>query len=167
MSAHAENRMSDKEIINPPNTLKKAKIGSGPGVLDPNLLKKAEQAMSNMSSEYPEWAREDLLTLEGVIEKLRAGGADVAAELKNIFRMAIDMKGQGGSFGYILITAVADSLMKFVEDKTEVSEFDLEVMAAHTAAMRAVLTEEIQDDGGPVGEELMDGLFKLKVKAAG
>lgn len=159
--------MTDKEIINPPHTLKKAKIGNGPGVLDPNILKRAEQAMSNLSTEYPEWAGEDLISIEDVLEKLRADDTDVEADLKNIFRLAIDMKGQGGSFGYILITAVADSLMKFVENRTEVNEFDLEVMTAHTAAMRAILTEEIQDDGGPVGEELMDGLFKLKVKATG
>ncbi len=159
--------MSDNEIINVPNGLKKAKIGDGPGVLDPKILKRAEMAMSNLSTEYAEWANEALENLESGLDKLRGPDADVEAECKNMFRMAIDMKGQGGSFGYLLITAVADSLMKFIENKTEVNEFDIEVIAAHLGAMRAVFTEEIKDDGGPVGEQLMDGLFQLKVKAAG
>ncbi len=159
--------MSDNEIIHPPNTLKKAKIGDGPGVLDPNILKRAELAMSNLSTEYADWANEDLQNLEAGLVKLSAPDADVEGECNEMFRMAIDMKGQGGSFGYLLITAVADSLMKFIENRTEVNEFDIEVITSHLGAMRAVLTEEIKDDGGPVGEQLMDGLFQLKVKAAG
>ena len=159
--------MSDKEIINPPNTLKKAKIGIGPGKLDPKLLEKAENAITRMSEDYTRWANEDLVNLEAGLAKLRADDTDQAAELKDMFRMALDMKGQGGSFGYLLITAIADSLMKFIENRTEVKEFDLEVIAAHLGAMRAVFSNEVRDDGGPVGEQLMDGLFKLKVKAAG
>lgn len=159
--------MSDKQIIHPPNTLKKAKIGHGPGKLDPNILKRAENAITKMADDYTKWANEDLVNLEAGLDKLRAGGTDKAAELKDMFRMALDMKGQGGSFGYILITAIADSLMKFIENRTEVNEFDLEVIAAHLGAMRAVFNQEVRDDGGPVGEQLMDGLYRLKVKAAG
>lgn len=159
--------MSDKEIIHPPNNLKKAKIGEGPGKLDPNILKKAEQAITELADSYSEWAHEDLGNLEAALEKLRAGDSDTEAQFKEMFRLALDMKGQGGSFGYLLITAIADSLMKFVENRTEVNDFDFEVMAAHLGGMRAVFTEEVRDDGGQVGEQLMDGLFKLKVKAAG
>lgn len=159
--------MSDNEIFHPPNTLKKAKIGDGPGKLDPEILKRAENAITKMSDDYSRWANEDLVNLDAALDKLRADGTDHTAELKDMFRVALDMKGQGGSFGYILITAIADSLMKFIEDRTEANEFDLEVIAAHLAAMRAVFSHEVRDDGGPVGEQLMDGLFKLKVKAAG
>ncbi len=159
--------MSDKQIIHPPNTLKKAKIGDGPGKLDPDILKRAENAITKMADDYTKWANEDLVDLEAGLDKLRAGGTDKTAELKDMFRMALDMKGQGGSFGYILITAIADSLMKFIENRTEVNEFDLEVVAAHLGAMRAVFNQEVRDDGGPVGEQLMDGLYRLKVKAAG
>lgn len=158
--------MSEKKIINPPNTLKKAKIGDGPGRLDPNILDRAEKAVSRMSEDYARWANEDLVNLEAGLDKLRSGTKDMKAEIADMFRMAIDMKGQGGSFGYILITAIADSLMKFIEGRTEVNEFDREVIAAHLGAMRAVFSEEVRDDGGPVGEQLMDGLYKLKVKAA-
>lgn len=159
--------MSDSQIIKPPNTLSKAKVGTGPGKLDPVLLERAEQAVQEMASDYTKWAHEDLANLEAALEKLRSGEVDVEAELRRMFGFAIDMKGQGGSFGYILITAIADSLMKFLEGRTEVNPFDCEVIAAHLAAMRAVFTEEIRNDGGESGQELMDGLFKLKLKAAG
>lgn len=158
--------MSDKEIIHPPNNLRKAKIGEGPGKLDPELLKRAEKAVAKMSQDYTTWAAEDLTQLEARLASLRKDGADTLSEFKEIFRLALDMKGQGGSFGYLLITAIADSLVKFVEDRTKTDGIDLEVIAAHLGAMRAVFSEEVLDDGGPVGEQLMDGLFRLKVKAA-
>ncbi len=42
----------------------------------------------------------------------------------------------------------------------------MSVIDAHVNAMRAIFSEEVRDDGGRTGRLLMDGLFKLRQKAA-
>ena len=162
--------MSEAQFIKPPNNLRKAKIGSGPGKMDPNLIAKAEEAMAELEDDYMGWAQEDLKNLEAVLNKLQDGSPadDQAANLRRLFAIALDIKGQGSSFGYRMITAVADSLTDFIENREGkvLRELDMNVFDAHVNAMRAIFNEEVRDDGGPTGQLLMDALFKLRQKAA-
>ena len=41
----------------------------------------------------------------------------------------------------------------------------MSVTDAHVNAMRAIFSEEVRDDGGQIGQLLMDRLFKLRQKA--
>lgn len=158
--------MSDGQIIHAPHNLKKAKIGTGPAKLDPKVIERAERAMKSMEKDYAVWAQDDLTTLEATFARFRAGSGDPAEALRNMFRIALDMKGQGASFGYQLITRIADFLASFLETRETFSPFDCEVVAAHLAAMRAVFAQEVRGDGGMTGAALVDSLDKLIAKAA-
>ena len=73
----------------------------------------------------------------------------------------MELKGQGGSFGYDLISQVGDSLKKFTDSRSEANPRDVEIIAAHVDAMRVVMVEDIRGDGGDVGRAIVDGLYKL------
>ena len=47
------------ELFMPPNMLK-AKAGSGPGGLDMAAVKRAEQAMETLKSEFADWLADDV-----------------------------------------------------------------------------------------------------------
>jgi chemotaxis protein histidine kinase CheA len=159
--------MSDGEIIQAPHGLSKAKIGFGPAKLDPKAIERAEQAVKNMEGDYAVWAQDDLATMEATLARLRARpAAQHAADMAVLFRVALDMKGQGSSFGYRLITRIADLLAGFVQDRASLDPFGCDAVAAHLAAMRAIFAQEVRDDGGETGRALVDGLEKLIQKAA-
>ncbi len=85
--------------------------------------------------------------------------------IMHIFRRVMELKGQGGSFGYDLISQVGDSLKKFTESRREASPRDVEIIAAHVQAMRVVMVEDIRGDGDDVGRAIVDGLYKLTAKS--
>lgn len=159
--------MSGAEFIKAPNSLKKAKVGSGPAKLDPALLERAEAAVQKLEVNYREWVKDDLAEIESTMRKLIAAKGKDADALKALYRVVFDTKGQGGSFGFPLLTQVAGSLAEFICDRTELDRFAIEVAAAHVSAMRAVIREDIRDDGGETGEELIKGLHALVAKAHG
>lgn len=158
--------MSDGQIIHAPHNLKKAKIGTGPAKLDPKAIERAERAVKAMEKDYAVWAQDDLAALEAAFARFRARSDDPASNLRTMFRIALDMKGQGASFGYQMITRIADLLAAFLETHGTLGTFDCEVVAAHLAAMRAVFVQDVRGDGGMTGTALVDSLNKLVAKAA-
>jgi len=157
--------MSGAQIIKTPNSLRKAKIGTGPGKLDTVLLDRAEKAVQKLGISYGEWVKDDLKEIEATMKTLVASGGKDEAAMKELYRVVFDTKGQGGSFGYPLLTQVAGSLAEFLCERKELDRFALEVAAAHVSAMRAVIRENVRDDGGQTGTELAEGLHVLVAKA--
>ena len=157
----------DVRFIKPLNTLRKAKVGDGPGKLDTTALARAEAVVADMTTNYSEWAKEDLTRMQAAIDTIRNNPAEQRDALGRLRTISLDMKGQGATFGYHLITEIGDSLNKFVMDLQEASEFDLKVIVSHMESMQVVMAGEIRDDGGPAGRELLWELHRLKEKAAG
>jgi chemotaxis protein histidine kinase CheA len=159
--------MSDVQIINTPNNLRKAKVGEGKGKLDPAVLERAERVVEKIQNEYTEWADDDLGALEAALADLQSGGEDQTPILKDLYRLALDLKGSGGSFGYLMMSEVAASLHDFLGDRTRLTTLEIEVVSSHVSTLRAIYTESIRDDGGNTGRALVAGLRKLVEKANG
>ncbi|MDA0652751.1 MAG: Hpt domain-containing protein [Proteobacteria bacterium] len=160
--------MSDSQIIKPPNGLRKAKIGTGKGKLDLGLLQHAEKVVKQIQSEYTEWADEDLGALEASLADLQSGKDDQGPIVKDLYRISLDLKGSGGSFGFLMMSEVAGSLNDFLSSRPDLTRLDIDVVASHVSALRAIYVESIRDDGGNTGRSLLVGLMKLieKVNAA-
>lgn len=157
--------MSDAQFIKVPNNLRKAKTGSGPGKLDQSLLDRAEKVIENIQATYTEWADEELVMLDAVVARLVSGASDQNADIKALYTLSLDMKGSGGSFGYVMMSEVAASLNDFLQEKEVLGKLDIEVVAAHVSALRAIYAESIRDDGGNMGRALLVGLEKIVAKA--
>ncbi|MBM3565487.1 MAG: Hpt domain-containing protein, partial [Alphaproteobacteria bacterium] len=105
----------EPEIINPPNSLKtKVKTG-GPGAVNLAALERAEQVIANLSDSYLDWVQEDLKKIAAAYDELKTSGGSDKKVLDSIFRLAHDMKGQGGSFGFNLMTSVGNELCRMIE----------------------------------------------------
>lgn len=157
--------MDDVEIISAPNSLRKAKSGSGPAKLDPALLQRAENAVKQMAASYSDWVRDDMGEIEAAMKRLTASQGSDTESVKVLYWLAFDMKGQGGSFGFPLVTEAAGSLATYLSGRKTLDSFGLEVVAAHISAMRAVIGENVRDDGGATGGQLVEGLRRLVEKA--
>ena len=161
-----ENQSSGgSQIINPPSTLQANVDKGGPGAVDMDALAKAEEVIANLADDYMSWVREDFDRLEAAYEKLKAGDGDTKENLDNVFQIAHDMKGQGGSFGYDLMTAIGDHLCRLIEKFDKAGPRELNMIRVHIDAMRVVITKELKGDGGDEGRQLLMGLTLVVDKA--
>ncbi len=152
------------EVIIPPNTLKKkVKIG-GPGAVDLETLERAEAVIADMTDNYLEWAAEDLAKIHRALEELKAEKTDRKDALAKIFQLSHDMKGQGGSFDYTLMTIVGGNLCKFIEKLEDAGAAEVEVIQLHIDAMDLVIARRIKGDGGNEGVQLLKGLGLVAAK---
>ena len=151
----------DVQVIKPPNTLMKAKTGHGPVKPDTQTIERAEAAIKTIGDDFANWAQSDLDELDKALAAARKNPDQQEDYITEIFRRAMDLKGQGGSFGYDLISQVGDSLKKFTDSRSNANPRDVEIIAAHVDAMRRVMVDNIKGDGGDVGRAIVDGLYKL------
>jgi hypothetical protein len=85
--------------------------------------------------------------------------------VKDLYGFAHNIKGQGSSFGYPLVTRIGDSLCTLVRQERDFSDADLDVVQAHLDALRLILIKEIKGDGGEVGAKLVARLENMVVLA--
>ncbi len=156
--------MADVKVINVPNNLRKAKIGTGRAKLDMKALEQAEKVVEKIQEEYSDWADEDLVALDNVLRQLRSGD-DADAALRALYTLSLDMKGQGGSFGFRMMSEVAARLNDFIAPRDSLSKLDIDVVEAHINALHAIYRENIRDDGGKMGSMLLVGLDNARSQA--
>ena len=142
------------------NRLKEKTAGLAPGraSIAPEAIEAAEKALSKMSEDYPDWVK----GLIGKLQEQHGRCVDTPEQRRDCFEqialISHDMKGQGGTFGYPLITAFADSLYGFTTVKGEISDNQVELVKAHLDAMRAVIRGRVSGDGGEIGKKLTQSL---------
>ena len=158
--------MNDElEIISPPNLLKaKVKTG-GPGAVDAAMLDRAEAAIANLADQYLDWVEQDLDRIAKAFEELKsADEATVPQKLETIFQVSHDIKGQGGSFGYDLMTSVGNQLCRLIEHADPGNPKLLEAIGVHIETLKLVIAQRIKGNGGKVGEQMLAGLEQVYKK---
>lgn len=154
------------QIITPPDTLKAKVSVGGPNAVDMDALERAEQVIANMADNYIDWVEEDLKKISGAFGRLTENEGDRAKDLERVFAVAHDMKGQGGSFGYELITAIGNNLCRLLErfDDSVTPQVQNEAIRIHIEAMKLIINNRMKGDGGPQGAAILDGVEKMVLK---
>lgn len=148
-------------IIQVPNPLA-AKAGGKEGEgLPADLIDNAQAMVSRLTEDYLTWVTGDLAELEGILEELPAGGPAEAGLLARAYDMLHNMKGNGATFGYDLVTAIADSACGMIRRQTAIEADRRDALRHHVAALRIVLDRKITGPGGDPGKRLMDRLHAL------
>lgn len=137
----------------------------GPGAVNLEALERAEQVIADLSDDYLGWVKEDMDRIQSGIDKLKSGDGDAKELLDSIFQTSHDIKGQGGSFGYDLMTTVGNDLCRFVEQIKEPTQKDTNILQLHLDTMRLIINQKIKGDGGDLGEKLLSGLDLVIQKA--
>lgn len=149
------------EVINPPNTLKQ-KVGTGgPGAVDLEALERAEEVIVGMTDSYLNWVAEDLRKMDEAYAKLAAATGDRKKEISGVFQISHDIKGQGGSFGYDLMTALGNELCRLIEKIDKTGPGEIEAIKLHIDAMKLVIGEDMKGTGGKTGEKMLAGLQQV------
>ena len=152
------------KITTPINPVKaKAKVG-GPNAVNCEVLRKAEAAIEGMCDDYLDWVQKDLADIDAAFDLLLSQKGSERENLYRIFLLAHDMKGQGGTFGFNLITTIADQLCRLVDKKEFMNENEIDAIRVHIDAMRLVIKNKIKGGGGKEGERVLRGLNQVMHK---
>ncbi len=108
---------------------------------------------------------QDLVNLEKFLAELEGDGRPWRESLSDMRVIVHNVKGQGTSFGYPMMTGVGDSLYKLVLAMREKPGADtIKVMAAHVDALRTIIDHDIRTEGGSVGQQIVARLKSLAGK---
>lgn len=131
------------------------------------MIDRAEAEVAKLQEDYPTWTQGYLDDLAAAAAALQAESGGQEPHLRKIFGIAHDMKGHGGSFGYGMVTEIADSLCRFVEKIDTAHEREIEVIEAHLGGLKTVVHNRIKGDGGDLGRQLTASLRAATKKAGG
>ncbi len=144
------------QMFTPPNTLR-MKVGGGFGGIDAGAIAKAEEALKAMSAQFGQWLQDEITKLDAAQMAIRTQGLTTETAEGLYFR-AHDLKGLGSTYQYPIVTRMAGSLCKLLDDPAKRTEAPIVLLDAHIDAIKAVVRDEIQTDEHPVGRELAEAL---------
>ncbi|HAC01344.1 MAG TPA: Hpt domain-containing protein [Brevundimonas sp.] len=147
---------NSSNVFRPPNALR-AKVGGGFGGIDANAIAKAEEALKAMSAQFGQWLQDELVKLDQAQTDIRAKGY-TAETAEALYFRAHDLKGLGATYQYPLVTRIAGSLCRILDDADKRMQAPLPLVDAHIDAIKAVVRDEIQTDEHPVGRDLAETL---------
>jgi hypothetical protein len=162
----AENKVT---FITPPNNLRqKQKLAGVTGTIDAAWIDAAERTIATAKFDYIEAAQEDMAQLAALYDKAIKDPANRIQHITELYAVVQSIKGQGTSFGYPLMTAVGTQLARFIEDCGEnLTDAQMEAVKVHQEALRLVMLQKLEGDGGPIGQKLVGGLALVIKKIKG
>lgn len=144
------------QVIQPPNTLRQ-KVGGGFGGIDAGAIAKAEEALAAMADQFGQWLQDEIVKLDGAWSAVQSEGYTPATAEALYFR-AHDLKGLGGTYQYPLVTRLAGSMCRLLDDAAGRMNAPVSMLEAHVLAIKAVVRDKIQTDDHPVGRALAEEL---------
>ena len=136
----------------------KEKVGglgaTGGGELPVQLLADAEKQLERAALDFTDWAANYIAQLARACKDAQEEPPRRAKLFEEINLLAHELRGQGGTFGYPLISSFAKMLYDCTGEGCRTEDNDVEVVKAHIDSMRAVLREKVAGDGGDVGRAL-------------
>jgi len=126
-------------------------------------LARAEEATTALRANYTEWARIDVDHTQALLDAAKKA-PEGREQLDLLYAAMHNIKGQGTSFGYPLVTRIGQSLCRLLAPGRTVDEAGLKVAQAHLDALKLVLAQRIAGKGGEVGDKLA---AKLESMTAG
>lgn len=124
------------------------------------MVAQAEAAVAALSASYHGQLASDVKALSGMWDSLEQG-RPVREVLAEIQSLAHNIKGQGGSFGYDLVTSVGASLCGYIRHAERKSADELNIVHAHIKILKMIADNDISGSGGDTGARIIAKLAAL------
>ena len=137
------------QVIPPSNNLK-LKVGAGRFNLDADSIARAEAALKSLSSQFAQWMQDELTKLEAARAEVKAKGMTPETS-EGLYMRAHDLKGLGATYEFPLVTRIAASLCRLIDDPVTRTQAPMSLIDAHIDAIKCVVRDDIKSDEHPVG----------------
>lgn len=122
--------------------------------LDWAAIARAEKALAGLQDDYLAWARRDMAAMRLTFTQVMQDRANRSAHLDHLFHLAHDMKGQGGSFNYPLVTALGAEICRVLRGAGTIDMARLARINQLVTGLEEVLANELSGTGGTDGDRL-------------
>jgi len=131
---------------------------------DPALIEAAENKIAEMEADYSDWVAASIEELVQAHHRAVEDQASAVSHLNDINRIAHELRGQGGIFGYPLMTQFGKSLYDVTGQDAVASTQLLDLIDAHIDLIKIVTRQKVKGTGGQVGQQLLQSLDEAKKK---
>lgn len=144
------------QIVNAPNSLR-LKVGGRLGAVDPAAIARAEAALKSLSDQFGQWLNDELVKLDAARAAIRERGYTFETA-EGLYLRAHDLKGLGSTYGFPIVTRIAGSMCKMLDDAAIRLQAPLGVIDAHVEAIKAAVRDDIRDENDPTASALAGAL---------
>ena len=117
------------------------------GTSDDAFFDSVDDMVGQLAGDFTSWASDELAA---VLAALDGAGADPAALLdasKKLFTIMHDLKGQAGTFGFVLLSEIGGSVCEYLRDATEPPTLEqAEILKLHIMAAQFVVERNLKGD---------------------
>ncbi|MGV8997215.1 MAG: hypothetical protein ACOH12_09750 [Parvibaculaceae bacterium] len=124
------------------------------------MVAQAEAAVAALRDSYREQLMLDVASLVEIWTGLERGVAP-ADIMHQVHAVGHNVKGQGGSFGYDLVTSIGASLCDYIRTGTRETTDEINIVHAHIKILKMVGENDIAGTGGETGERIVAKLAAL------
>lgn len=151
------------KFFDPPKDLRR-KIGPDAG-FDLQAVLNAQRELDSFAEDFVDWTTSALGRLKREVQTaIQASESERKIIFERINLLSHELRGQGGIFGYPVITTVSTSLFELTLHNLDRSDECVELIKNHAMTLNAVLREEARGDGGMIGRELVKELSRASLK---
>ncbi len=124
------------------------------------LEQQALEIINSMSGAYPTWTLPEVEKLQTRLKRAEAlMETDLDAYIRSdLYPIIHDIKGQGTTFGYPLMTALGTHACAVVKENECLTHHHLALIAQDVFDMHYVLTNHLEGQGGELGEKITNRL---------
>lgn len=158
----AENRRTggphgDVEFIEPTPLAGKVPSMGGPKPAD--ALRRAEDVVTKVAGEFEGILAEELSDLDVLMTEYKADPNPDT--LNRLFRRVHNLRGQGTTLGFPLITRIGTSFCGYVIERDQSKPINQDLIEKHLQALHIVLKEKRANEGDTVALKVAEALEQL------
>lgn len=142
------------------NNVLKTKLGGG---IPEACVHRAERAVASLKEQYLQWVEQDMTHLDELVTHyMTADTAEEAqASILEMRRVVHDMRGQGGTFGFPLVSSVAGALVDILKRRDTNRVRMTRLIRLHADIIGRIVASRIEGDGGATGQRIVSRLMEL------
>lgn len=142
--------------VRPPTNFARLIRTSGPNVVTQKIIDKAQKIIDDKADEFPAWAKEDIALIEEslslLLDAVNSDSADIADIKAKLFNRYYVLRGQGGTFGFDLVTTGCALSCQFLDSINNVQRSDMASLGVILDGMKLILRQpELRDDAAVCG----------------
>lgn len=124
------------------------------------LSDKASQVLAELSQDYILQVKKDIMVMHDLLNRAETVSPQKRGELiqNDFFLKMHDLKGQGSTFGYPLLTEIGAAVCDLLRHKKGFSGLDITLLKRYVNDADRVIQENLTGDGGPKGAEIRNRL---------
>jgi len=142
------------------NLKDKVQITGSGDEIDYEAIARAEKAIEELSVEFDGWLSEEVTRLLAARTALHdSGPSDDTFE--ELYRAAHDLKGEGDTFGYPLVTEIAALLCKLLEAADDRAQLPMTLVDNHVDAIHIIMRDKIKEPDHDTSRAVIERLGEV------